>query len=446
MADGNDVANAMMSKLYEVLTAGGHAPGEVLPASSFISFIDGGYPFTSDDLAFLGQGALQQNLAQAKNFADIVNGIPASVGTWMPSGSSLANAYRTLFLQNAVVPLVQLTPSQQAALTNAKATVKSDYPDYSKYRNAWQNKVAAYQTALQATPPNQASINKARIAVQDALQDWQVEGNKAEFESALATQNQLQGLGFAGVLETLRDDYDNYAAGFTDPNSGATFAPVMVVPPDFFSDDSSWNSFTFSSQEVDKYSSDNKVSWGGGLAGMEDLFFWGVSTSGTTEWKSSSMSSDNLSVSFEYLRVALDRTAWFDPFLMQSRTWWWSDATPSNPITQPIFSDGQPPPNTTGQWQMIPTDVLFTRNLTVNLDMSNTENQSSMTNIQEQADVKFLIWTVASENVHYQSSSSSYHFQKTDSGIFAPQMQMIAFLCSLMPKEPNPDTSVMPTS
>lgn len=116
--------------------------------------------------------------------------------------------------------------------------------------------------------------------------------------------------------------------------------------------------------------------------------------------------SSGLSVSFDYIRVTLDRTAWLDTFLLQSRAWWYPGATKASPQTDGLtFANGEAPPKTAGKWQMIPEEVIFTRNLTISIDMQNSTNQSTVATLYAKADVKFLIFPITQASASYNDST-----------------------------------------
>jgi hypothetical protein len=442
MASDNDVANALMAKFYSILTAGGGAPPR-----AFISYVDGGYPFTDADLAFLKEGQLQNYLGQAARFATLANTIPQAAGTWAATGQQVDKMYNT-WMSVAQVPEVQLTAAQQKDLAAAQATASKLSAAYQKYETAYQNAVNAVEGLLSmAHKPSDYNVRleKATQARTRALQQWEALGSKAQYEQAAALANQLSSQGYAGVLQQMQNNYTT--AQQQDPDTSAQFVPVLAIPGDFFTSDVSWNTFTFDSSEVSQYESNSRSSWGGGLSGMEDLFVYSVSASGTHTTHSVQIDNSSISVTLEYARVALDRSAWFDSSLLESNAWWYPGATQANPTQGgPLLSDGAPPPNTQGEWQATPQEMVLTRNLLITLDMSSQTNQSAVTTMQAQADVKFLIWPVAQASTSFNSSTNSYTFQKTDQGIYAPQMQMAAFVCSLMPRQPNPQVALLPAA
>jgi hypothetical protein len=442
--EGQTVGDALTNKFLTLFKNSGTAA-----VNSYLSIIDGGYPYGPSDLKWLANFPPQEpnDINAAAAFASQVDRIPAGVGRWVPGAAQISSPYRSLFLQNAETPSVKLTPEQQADLDEAEKTLKSDYHDYTQYRNTYQQAAEAVQELmLKVHRPSDymQQLSKLRTSMNNAKTDWENLGNKDEVETALATKNHLQGLGYDQIITNLRDQYDNYKDLYPTPD-GTTFTPVLAIPGDFYTDAITWNTFTFSSEEISKYQHDSTVQWGGGLGGAWDLFWGSGDASGEKHDTYLEVETQKLGVSFDYIRVTLDRTAWFDPFFLESQSWYWPGATKNNPQGGgSLFSNGLPlGAGLDGQWQMTPQDVIFTKNLNVTLDMSDETTKTTLSRLTTSASAGFWFFRIKA-SYSSQTSTYEYDYQETHSGISAPQMQMFAFLCTLMPKEPNPLPSILP--
>jgi hypothetical protein len=432
-----------MAKIYKVLTTGG------IPKSTFVSYIDGGYAVTDTELSFLKENGLALYPDSAKAFSTIVNRIPSGIGTYDPTARTIEQMYRSVWLRLAEVPQVILTKQQQHALKQAKTVVKAYYTTYQTYQTAYQNKSNAVSTILleaKRGPGYEAKLRQAKQAQEKALQDWEIRGHRGPVEAAIATVNRLQSLGYQGILEDLENTFDNYKSSFTD-SDGNNFVPVELIPSDFASKEVNWNTFTFESSEIDRYKSYTKVNWGGGFFEMEDLFWLKVHVDGEDKRQYQSIKLDSFSLTFEYARVAIDRSAWFDTSILQSQSWWWPGASKTHPTAGGvIFSDGRSTKVNQGEWLMIPNDILFVRNLSIEFDASDESTRKTLDKMHSSAEAGFLIFPIGGVHVSYDHSTYHYHFTHSNSGIKAPQMQMRAFICNLMPKEPNPNIDLLPDS
>jgi hypothetical protein len=273
------------------------------------------------------------------------------------------------------------------------------------------------------------------------MSDWQGVGHKAEYEEALATVNHLGSLGYSGVIQNLTTMYENSYNNNMD-EGGNQFTPVELQPNNFFDDGVEWNTFSIGENEFSRYQHNSTSNYSSGTgAGL----FWKKDTKESTEQKDYlHIQTAKLGVTFEYTRVHLDRSLWFDSFLLTSQAWWWAGATQSNPTVGGItFSDGVAPPNTKGTWQMIPTDAIFTRNLEITLSTTNLENNTEITTMKKSHRSGFWIFSTSNSS-ETTDSVATYDFSASGSTISAPQMQLLALFCELMPKEPNPQVSLLP--
>jgi hypothetical protein len=448
-----DVINALASKVYNLFNGG--PPSD--PATDvFISFVNGGYPYSPDDLSFLEPGVLTPGAQpkihdKAKFFATQMNRIPSNIGNWKPTAGSLTQPYDNAFLRNAIVPNNDPTPEQKKRYDDAVATMHNLRSDYTTYRGIYRN-AKDDLTTLQSIPVDQrpadypAQLRHKQDALNDSFQDWQDLGYKDEYENAESVKKSIATLGYTKLKTDIENQYDAIRDQFKDSN-GVNYLPIFCIPPDFYKSDVIWNTFTFAETEINTYSHNSRENWGASL----DLngLFWGskaeIETHESTDKKQYDVSTTNLQISFDYTRVSLDRSEWFDTYLLTSRSWWWNGATRQNPTSGgPTFSDGANPLNTRqGTWQMIPTDVIFTKNLNVKLDMSNQHTKDVITEVSGNAHAGFWFWTVKT-NYQYTDTRHDYNLQSTNEGIIAPQMQIIGFICQLFPKVPNPDPNLLP--
>jgi len=443
----SDLGTTLLQTFYSVLTTGTSTAG------TYLSYIDGGSAFTANDLAFLtdlswmssanpkrSHLSVPELLQAAHNFMSVVDSIPPAVGTWVHTDATVGSIYQNVFLGqgNAASPQVD-----DGALKAAQSTIKQDQAQYIRYRNSYTNAVSRHNALNSRRPPaSESELTEAAAAVSDALSDWQDLGNKAEYEAAEGVLANAS-TGFAEYLHDLVNLYTDYISNYALPD-GTQFAPVMAIPPDFATGNVQWNRFSFDSSSVTKTTSDTSSTVGGDLSAAAGLFLYSADTSGSGNWQAADISTSTLTVSFDYLVVDLDRSAWFDSILLTSRAWWLNGMTAQDPTPPVVFSDGAPPPNTTGEWQMWAESVIFIRNLTIDFGSENKQSAQDVMNLQENAQVNFLIFPLAGETTDVTNSTTKFSYTSSDSAITAAQMQMMFFLCRLMPPEPNPLPDLLP--
>lgn len=435
-----NVMNALNEKFYQVMS------GKSLPSNSYLSIIDGGYLLSEKELAFLED--YQHNMDEAYRFSALVNRLPIAVSNWVPSGISMAHVYRHDFLENAQFPEITLTPVEQEALEKAKEFINEHRKDYRYYENAAENiqsKINDFNLLDPRPADYTARLHDLITAYNNAVDDWKDVGYKDDFEKQRRIRDNFQSAGLAGMRDHLRVLYDDLYN--TNKNSqGSPFVPTMCIPHSFYKPDFQWNEFHFSSSETEKYESSSSKSWSAGARGSYKLFWGSANASGVENRTYLEFDTNGMEVKFDYIRVHLDRP-WFEPYLLEGRSWWWRTATRENPTAGgQIYSNGALPPDTQGVWQMVPQDIIFVKNLEIKLDHSKEINRTSMKELKAGASAGFAFWKLAGAN-YSESSSESYNFKENeDSIIKAPQMQMCSFLCTLMPKEPNPDPNLMPNN
>ncbi|HET9625804.1 MAG TPA: hypothetical protein VFP84_30785 [Kofleriaceae bacterium] len=383
-------------------------------------------------------------------FARQVNKIPAGTGIWSPSSADLGRTYRDVWLNNADVPRVNLTAQQQAEYTAAQAYIDNEDKSmaYSSARQNWEFANTNYLLASfmpRNDPSYFATVLQARRDAANALIAWQTQGHKAEYEHNFAIVQHYGELGLLNAIQNLKNDYDNTLTA-NATSTGTHFAPVQLYPNNFLAANGpAWNKFHISTAELAQFASSSGYKYSSGTD--VGFLFWSIAQGGNSGWTQRhwyQMSTSQLDVSFDFLRVRLDRSDWFDSFLLTSNAWFWAGSTVSHPNSLGItFSNGAPPPNTAGSWQMIPTEMIVTRNLRVNAGSFDLKHSDFATQSSSSSSSGFLFWSTSSHS----SSSASSNFNASftsNSEMFAPQPQIVAFVCQLMPREPNPAFGVLP--
>ena len=439
-------ASALTNKLFQVITG-----GNGVPPGSFISFVGGGIPLDAAHLSWAAKVPPYVGCQDADNayaFSTLVNTIPTAAGPWAAGSANMAKAFRDIWLMNAEVPNIPLTPAQVTERDTAQTLVDQKYDAYTQYQNDWANANMMFQLATLAPRDAQYFQNLllARSQVTAALTAWQAKGAKAEFEHAMATVQHYNDLGFVNAIQNLKNDYDLvYNANVTSGTQ--RFAPVQLFPNNFLSAGGpKWNKFNLSETEFSRFQSSSSHSYSSGAD--VGFLFWTVASGGSSGWSHRNQLNINtaqLNVGFEFLRVRLDRSDWFDSFLLTSNAWWWHGATKSNPtFGGPVFSNGAPVPSCQGQWQMIPTDMIVARNLVVDVGAYDLQHSDFASHSQSASSAGFWIFSTSSHSASSTSSSYTHTFQ-SKSRLVAAQPQIVAFICQLMPKEPNPDYHLLPS-
>jgi hypothetical protein len=439
------IAAALEERFYREIIS---SPG--VASDSFICFMDGTISISAVHMKWVMQEPLfgpstavqDDDADDARNFAIIANTIPAIGTPWSASTTSLGPTFRS-WLDAAVVPKVELSPDEERRLQEARKTIREGADLYYQYEFRWREAQRARQEAIRDTvsgPDHQKLVLTTKQAAEKAMLDWQVRGGKSRFESAVALKEYYLSLsqGLQSALAALRESYDK-VFGMNRTRNGEHFTPVRLIPHDLFEGGASWISVSVQMGELPLRQETTSLRHGSGL---DMPLFW-ISDSGSQRVRFSGINTSKVAVSFEFLYGGIDRSAWFDSLLLTSNSWWWNGATKSHPtFGGPMFSNGDPLPDTQGQWQMIPVGIIFTRNLVVTTEGFDLGMSEFVSRARSSATAGFWIFTV--RNTVGSPLAGGYDFElETGSILRVPQVQIAAVVCQLMPKEPNPDPTLL---
>jgi hypothetical protein len=379
-----DASVAIMSKIRLLY---GAAPD----SDQFISFLPLGRPLSQDDLSFAdaadGIATSKDTLNAAASFATQMNLIPVVETIWAHDGRLLWDEYESILTQ-AVVADATLTEAEEAELAEARSllfdetevvgedggpktvTVESAVlQTYREHETRVQEARIRLNTARLTTehaddPETEARAQGEEEALEAALEQaetrWNVEGHKAAVEEAFADVDRLTD-GSPHVA------WSEWKAQFreakrSDLEFDRDFFATTVWPPGFYHADSEsgWTTVTMDGSEInslrDRWVSDLPEGAGGDVLDADvqaDLWI------------------DSLSV--DLARVDLIRP-WFMPSVLRSRVWKWRhDREP--------LSDGVDPP--TGSLPAYPVSLIFARNLSIDLDATDAQNESVVASLQQ---------------------------------------------------------------
>jgi hypothetical protein len=430
--------------------------------------------------------ALQQMAKNAAAFASLVDAIPGAVGDWMRTDKTLDEFYKNIWLTFIDVPNPALSPATLAAYDKARkilgyndaadelaigqletkaselddqAAKESDvlkqlayqdtaeklrtkiqaildksktlYAAYATQRNKYQKAIADLNLQLNTDSSDDFKIRTLRDAVKNALDEWQVVGNKAQYEQAMATVARVDSTDLSKTVEGLKRRFDSVQ--LLNDAAGQPFVPVGLIPANFHKQRDSWTSVGLTDQKLrDTSSYDHTVTSSGTGPGI----FWsgGSSTSDTTN-RIVTDASQKLTVNFEVARVVIDRSTWFDANLLTSRMWKWADNTPE----PRLLADGKIPSDSASDLMlpMYATEVIVARNVRVSLAMTESESTSFHSEVTRSSHSGFWVFGSSSTETRTEDRSS-YTWSAGTGTLQMPGMQIIGFVCDCLPKLPNP--------
>jgi hypothetical protein len=290
------------------------------------------------------------------------------------------------------------------------------------------------------------NANILRNRVRAAMSDWVSNGYKNDYEQISAFIDQVMQRDMSLLKQEYRDDLEK--ARLTGLASGSDFFYSSLIPGNF-ANAGGWSRFTFSSGDFQSQSSSNystsrwRASAGGGFLGI----FGGGGGGGGSESRTEShhkFSADHFGLSFEIAQVPIVRP-WFKQGFLLSKAWRFDQNNPES--KDEIVSDGGTPAR--GLIPAYPTMAVFVRNLHLALGHSEGFSDFMSQHTSSQAGgggyVSFGPFHVGGSYSRASASGSTERNRGNswdNQGLHVPGMQVVGFKCHILPKSPNPLSSI----
>ena len=458
------VMGSLTQKIAQILTAPDRAAPSSAPAAPFLSVAAPGVPLGGSDLDF-GDMATRAEIDANAAFSRMVDNVPSPQGFWTLTARKVWDVYEDAVTQ-VRLPASALSARQQRelddalALLSCTATIRSaqarakarqvvrDTPEMAAYMQHQTAYVAALSARngmeIQANCPGASNSlvqdwarNGASYEslVRGAHDSWVADGYKDNVEAAVGVVRRLAALGPERLYRSLRA---TFATAELADSTGKVFLPTFIYPTDpptglMTALKASWTPFEFTLQDVHTFQPDGRVS-SGGSAGAG----WGLWSAGSSVWYGAGQrtfpcDTTGLMVQAELLPVPLSRP-WMRPEIFPSRGWRWALPVGSGPV-----SDGGTPPM--GQMPLLPTAVVLAQNVMINLDMTAGPNASSWSSVSSGASVGWGPFSIQGNGTHLGAATAS-HFTRSDGGISVPGPQIVAFVCEVLGRSPDPDPAL----
>jgi hypothetical protein len=351
----------------------------------------------------------------------------------------VAQAYSSV-LVNKEAPLTKLTADQKEKLTQSQAVLDEDWAIYSTYQDAYWDQLDAYNAAL-ATYMNdkEATIPPSlERRVKAALDAWNALGRKSKVESALAIVTALGALEPELFWSKLSE---RYTAATQQTSQKDEFQPVGVFPPyKSWFQDAGWTSFSFTQKDMNNQSSSQAIAVSGKLDG--DFGMFRVSGSGKYEEDKTyvKMEQTELDVSCKLLRVSLDRP-WMNPLIFGSRAWRFYAGGPMGGQELSSGADIEAGISPTGKMIAIPTAAILSKDVSIKGSFDNTIVEEMHREIDAEASVGIGPFAVAGQFAMTDDKKTVKGSVAADV-ITAKDVQVIGWICQLLPKCPDPNNDL----
>jgi len=290
------------------------------------------------------------------------------------------------------------------------------------------------------------NANILRNKVKAAMADWVSNGYKSDYEQIAAFIDQVMQRDMGLLKQQYRDDLEK--ARLTGMASGSDFFYTSVVPGNFMKA-SGWTEFGFSSADFNSASnssynfSRSSTSAAGGWLG---IFGGGGSASSAGGQSQSNVrfDSSNFGMGFKITQVPIVRP-WFKTAFLVSKLWRFDQNNPQ--AKGDMVSDGGKPAK--GLIPAYPTSLICIKDLWLRFAKSSgfEEARSSWERSSASGGGAIHFGPFHLGGSHSRSSasgqrSSQYHYDSESQTMTVPGVQVIGFKCHIMPKSPDPNSSI----
>ena len=420
---------------------------------------------------------------QAENFARLVDFVPDVTSasneqfqrlSVMNNEGSLSDRYKYTLRMSQVMEtelpeetkkkiekfrgLLTTTTTKKNLLDDTETEVTGPSPLTQAYFDkmaAYEEKALEYNThridALTAADAravhywaNNAGILRNRVKA--AMSDWVANGYKNEYEEIAAFIDQVSQRDMALLKQEYRDDLEK--ARLTGLASGSDFYYTALVPGNFATS-SGWTEFGFKSSNYTSQASSNYSTkkWDakakGGFLGVFGGSGGGGRSSDRKEY-ATTFNSDQFNLNFFIAQVPMVRP-WMKEAFLVSKSWRFDQNNPE--AKGEVINDGGTPPK--GLIPAYPTTALFIRDLTLSFaETSGFSNFMAENESSHAGGGGSVSWGPFNLGGSYSRSSTSGSTQRSHGFSFDGQtmkvagMQLIGFKCHILPKSPDPLSSI----
>lgn len=420
---------------------------------------------------------------QAENFARLVDFVPDLASTTnnqfaqlsvMNNEGSLSERYEYILRMSQIMETIlpedtkKKLEKARGALTvtttktNWAGEVQAPVTEPSPLVVAYNLKLAAYESAVleyncrridSLTADNVRAVhyfgmnaNALRNRVKSALMDWVTTGFKNDYEEIAAFIDQVMQRDMALLKQQYRDDLEK--ARLTGSATGSDFYYTSAVPGNFITAPG-WTEFGFTSSDFNTASSSSynfsrsSTSAGGGWLGVFEGGGSAQSAGGASRYNVK-FDSDYFHLSFKITQVPIVRP-WFKTSFLVSKLWRFDQNNPQS--KNEMVCDGEKPAK--GLIPAYPTSLICIKDLTLCFSKSSGFEESQQSWQRSSASGGgALVWgPFHLAGSHGRSSgsgqrSSQYHYDSQTGIMSVPGAQVIGFKCHILPKSPDPDSSI----
>jgi hypothetical protein len=354
---------------------------------------------------------------------------------------SISSVYEYIFAFKEQ-PDFKLSENDQKELQRLMDLTSDTSPKYQAYldrQSKYLDAIIAYESA-KANGSTPALLNTYQTKVNNAQNAWNTQGYKQEIESAQEKIQELNAKDPGFWWNNLRNRMNaqfNYAA---DGKTG--YYKTWTYPQ--YSDwgkDEGWTTYKLSDSEVEATKTSKQVDSGFEASYGKGLWNASASASYKSNHQNSKTTVKNLSIEMQVKAVNIYRP-WLEGLVLKSKTWRFNATANPNRVAEGDMAKYKGlGPNQLPMMPLIPVRLILAKGIKFKGQFSQEEKDLFERSIKTKVNVSYGPISVGG---HYNQDDSKDYFnaKMSDAGIEAPDVQIIGYVCDIVPKCPNPDMSL----
>ncbi|MCB0166020.1 MAG: hypothetical protein KDI79_17430 [Anaerolineae bacterium] len=273
-----------------------------------------------------------------------------------------------------------------------------------------------------------------QMKIRAAMNAWSGSGHKGDVEKLNAAIQSVEDRAFVLLKQRYKEDFARSI--LTNPSSGSNFLYCQPASASFARNGSGWSEFKFNSGSfASNFKFKSKSTSGGGGFAFGPVIAAGGGSVKRKSW-SNKINTKHFTLKFSLARVPISRP-WFHLDYLLSAFWRFDQ---SNAIVKnAMISDGKKPPN--GLLPAITTDVIFVKDLVLDFGEYNSQFERMTKEASGGGGVAFGPFHIGGRHSS-QSDQRSFNAEWTSQGVKIDGLQVIGFVCYMLPQSPDPHPDI----
>lgn len=377
-----------------------------------------------------------KNIDDRYTLSTLFNVVPQFNFVFSSAAATVSQTYESV-LNGKETPIVSLTKEQKEKLQENVTFYAEHEEEYREYMYKYLDAMDAYDAAYATQINGGAQVPRSlKLKLKDANNQW-IAHHKEGVESAVAVIAQYEAFEPAAFWKKMADQYKD---GTKQTSDGSDFQVVNLSPPyKSWFESAGWTKFTFDQKDMDNQQKSDVIGVAGELSGNFGMFKISGGGDYHKDEHYTEVNETSLNFTCELMRVSLDRS-WMNPLIYSCRAWRWTPAMTGVEISSGADLKEHKAPS--GVMTVIPTTVILSRKMKVKGSFTATVVKEMNQEINANASVGFGPFAISGKfNMEHHEGSVKGSIASNE--ILADDVQIVALICEILPKCPNPDNTLL---